>query len=301
MRKFSTSLLVSFLAATSGVYAQTSVLQDKSGETSVLVKDQPVIINAGDANVTVNTGYGWARTAAKSDKFIGINLTVKSEEGVAALLEGYKFKPDYKASIYFALTPHDTAHPSTTHTVYLAPYVGKSYFNLLQSDTTNTFDKRNFGNAGVKLGYNLLTALGNNSIILGVSADVGQLNNLSALKEAEVYQTVTANQTTRLTDKEIAYAGSYTTFTGARFNFDAYVFPKLMGGLIGLGGYSRTLTGGPAPKTNAGLGFIVGQKGAPSHIAVGVFYQFKDIFDQTTSDKKLLERSGINVVAGYKL
>lgn len=285
------------LASVYKAKGQTSVLQDKSGETSFSVLDQPVVINAAAANITANVNRGMAKNG--KTRFIGASFTLKADEGVAALLDGYRFKPDYKASVYYQRSLSSVSN-SDFKDIYFSASYSRSYFNLLNNNNTNTFDARTYGGFQGKAGYNMVTVLGKTPLVLGLAADFGVRNNLDDLKPVLVYTTQTVNQLIQLSDKKAGYRGNYESTYQLRLYLDSYIYPQqIMGGRTGFGGYIRTQVNGSNPKTNAGVGFVLGQQDAPAKVVVGAFYQFGDIFNQLGSDDNLIKRSGVNVVAGY--
>ena len=105
--------------------------------------------------------------------------------------------------------------------------------------------------------------------------------------------------TTLLTDEKSGFSGDYSSFGAFRFNLDAYIYPQIIGGQIGFGGYARSQLNGTSPRNNMGVGFIIGQKDAPTNVVFGILYQFNDVFNQLKEENDFLKRGGINIVAGY--
>jgi len=289
------SILSFFLLHSLPTQGQTSVLQDKGGETSLSVLSQPLVVNAAAASITANINRGWAIDG--NERFVGMAFSLKADEGIATLLDGYTFKPDYKLSAYYQFSlPNST--DSEYRAIYVAVAYARSYFSLLKSDNSNTFEQRLSNKPQLKVGYNWLTKIAASPVLLGLTLDVGPRDNLDNLKPVLVYTTQVVSQLTQLTDKKAGYSGVYRRATALRLNLDSYLYPQAIGGRTGLGGYLRAQTGNTA-KTDAGLGVILGQKDAPAKVVVGAFYQFGDIFDQLNTEGNLLKRSGINLVAGY--
>ncbi|MDP2947398.1 MAG: hypothetical protein Q8N88_04750 [Nanoarchaeota archaeon] len=287
-------------------FAQTSLLQDKSGEISILLNDKKaVFVNVSDASVSANLSF------KKPKWFIGSSLKFKSTEGISKLLDGYKFKPQFDFGLYGGNILKKSKKESDIQFIYYGLKVRAADFSLLKTDSSNTFQNQNFFGGSIYFGYNRIGALNilkskdglASSYLFGVSLDYSALNNLDALKSAQTFTTynTTSNnsQTTLMSDKRSGYTGDYSTFGAFRFNLDAYLYPQTIGGKIGVGGYIRSQLNGIQPRINAGVGFVIGQKDAPSNVVFGVLYQFNDLFNQLKEENDFLKRGGINIVAGY--
>jgi hypothetical protein len=285
-------------------FSQTSLLQDKSGETSIILSDKKtILVNAGDGSVSANLSFnkpGW---------FIGSNLKVKSTEGVSNILDGYKFKPEFDFGVFGGNTI--TGGESVIQYVFYGLKFNATNFNLLNKDSSNTFSEKNFYGGTFSVGYNRIGSINilkpaggiASSCIYGVAADYSLINNLDDLKSVQSYTTFTkdtgSTTTTLLSDKKSGFAGEYSTFGAVRLNIDAYIYPQIIGGQIGFGGYTRSRLSGKNPKTNAGAGFIVGERDAPTNVVFGILYQFDDVFNQLKEENDIIKRGGINVIAGY--
>lgn len=285
-------------------FAQTSLLQDKSGETSIIINNHNlVLLNVGDGSFSANLSFN------KPTWFIGTNLKLKSTEGASSLLDGYKFKPKFDFDVFGGNTI-PTSNISVTQYIYYGLKFNVTHFNLLKKDNTNTFDEKEFYGGSVNFGYNRIDSINifrneglASSYLFGISANYSQINNLEDLKSVETYSLLTKDtsntKTVLMSDKKSGYNGDYTNFGSLRINLDTYIFPQSIGGRIGFGGYLRSQITGTSPRTNAGAGFIVGQSGAPTNIVFGLLYQFNDLFNQQKAENDLIKRGGINIVAGY--
>lgn len=279
-------------------FGQTNVLQDKSGAGTLNVGANQLSFNAGDASVTANIGA--LTSLGTKTTFWDANIKFKSTDGAASILDGNKLKPTIDIG-------GDYGWGSNLHKYYIAAKLSTSFFNILKIDNTNTFTNRSFIGPSVSFGYNLIgqtTAAKPAGFLLGLSASVGMINNLSDLKPVDVYQsvTVTAHDTslTLLKSKKSGFSGGYHTSAAVKLNMDAFVFPGFLNNQVGVGGYTRFQFFGYQPRQNVGLGVITGQKGAPANIAFGLLYQFNDVFNQLGAENNFLKRGGINLVAGYK-
>lgn len=297
-----TSIVLALLPLLS--FTQTSILQDKSGETSILINDKKsVLVNAGDASVSANLSFN------KPTWFIGTNIKFKSTEGVSILLDGYKFKPKFDLGIFGGNTIH-SSKSSVIQNVYYGLKFNTTNFSLLKEDSSNTFQDKTFYGRSINLGYNRVGSVNflssgglASSYLFGLSADYSQINNLDDLKTVQTYSSFTidtgSTKTVLLSDKKSGYSGNYSSFGALRVNLDAYLYPQILGGQIGFGGYIRSQVSGTTPRTNAGFGFVVGKKGAPSNVVLCLLYQFNDVFNQLQEENDFIKRGGINFVAGY--
>ncbi len=287
-------LLISVLPISS--IAQTSLLQDKSGETSIILNDKnAVFLNAGDGSISANISFN------KPNWFIGSDVKFKSTEGVSKLLDGYDFKPE----IDFALFGGNylNSEKSTIHYVYYGLEFNATNYSLLNQDSTNTFQDKSFYGGAIQFGYNRIGVIKESSYLFGLSLDYRLTNNLEDLTPVETYSTFSLDssntRTLMLTDNKSGFSGNYSSFEAMNLNMDAYIYPHIIGGQIGFGGYLRSQFSGMDPRTNAGIGFVIGQKGAPSNVVFGVLYQFNDLFNQLNSENNFLKRGGLNIIAGY--
>jgi hypothetical protein len=105
-------------------------------------------------------------------------------------------------------------------------------------------------------------------------------------------------QKTLLQDKTSGFKGNFHSSGVIRVNVDAYLYVI---DLAAIGGYGRIQATGADPRTSAGVGVLLGQKGAPGKIAIAILYQFNDLFNQLNKENEFLKRGGVNVVVGYNI
>ncbi len=295
-------IIIGFLPVLSS--AQNSLLQDKSGETSFLLNNMNIIsFNAGNSSVTASYSY------KKPEWFIGSVLKLRSTEGVSRILDGYKFKPEVELGFYYGNSLRTTSE-STSHNLFYGFRINNLSFFLLNDDASNTFRNKIFYGGSLYIGYNRTSAVKifvktglPSSYLFGVTLNFGIFNNINDLKSVQTYSTYTSEtgstQTTLLSDKKSGYSGIYARYGALRLNSDLYLFPRTIGGRIGIGGYLRSQVAGYNPRTNAGVGILIGRKGAPAAVVLGILYQFNDIFNQRDSQSNIIGRGGINIVTGY--
>jgi hypothetical protein len=286
--------------------AQTSMLQDKSGETAFTVNQaKSIFVNAGDANISFALPYHAQKY------FYGLDVKFKANGGVATILEGYALKPAVNAGIFYGryFNPDDV---STISYWYTGARVNNASFNLLNNDNTNTFRSGNFTGYNLQLGYNHIGASSilqakdiQSAFLFGISASFGRQNNLDDLRTVERTTSVTVTdsasntQSTIVKEKKSGYEGAYQITEALRLNVDAYLYPSLLGNRIGLGGFYRGQLSGREPRSNAGLGLLAGQKGAPSNVVFGIFYQANDVFNQLGNEESFARRTALTLNVGY--
>jgi hypothetical protein len=277
-------------------FAQTSMLQDKGGETSLFIANKAVFINAADASATISINF------RKPQWFIGGSFKLGATDGVANIFDGEKINRELSVKVSAGKTLPSSSL-STSRFIYILADLQNSKYNLLKTDNSNTFDKNTFKGFSMAFGYNELSSIGTSPIIFGASAKFGKVNNLEQLTPVKTFITNTVpNGSAEVTAERSGkngYSGDFLSFTSFRLNFDAYAYPKTLGGRLGLGGYVRSQLSGAQKKNNLGIGAIVGEQGAPANVVFGLLYQFDDVFNQLDSDSNVFKRGGINIVAGY--
>jgi hypothetical protein len=278
---------------------QTTILQDKSGNSSVLLNDgRNILINSGATSISSSFVYKRA-LANKPEDFMGINFKFKSVNSVANVLSGYELDPEFSLGAYYGQYLDKNSETSMTYW-FGSVNLSNSNFKLLKENTLNVLNPRSFFGGNASLGINNIGALGNKSYILGLSAGFAVLNNLTDLKAVEIYKADTSSlngeKTILLRDKKSGFSGQYYTANSFQINFDFYYFVFTR---VGFGGYFRTQQSSQDPRSNAGVGLVIGQSGAPSHIVLSILYQFNDVFNQLNKENDFIKRGGINFVAGY--
>jgi hypothetical protein len=300
-----TLLLLCVFLFGSTLRAQTNLLQDKSGQTSLMIDSKNnIAINTGSTSISAGVGYAHQDTV-HTEKIFGGNIALKANNGIATVLSGTDFKPQVDLNLYWG-----SYLPCKKHSTFQFMYVSLTgsivNYNLLKTDNSDAFNSDQFMGYNLSLGYNTTFAIckGVNDLF-GISAGYAQINNLSDLKSATTYTTSSIpgsnnTQTTLLENQKSGYSGDFQSSNAVIVNFDEYVFPFRKLNQIGFGGYGRCQLSGFDPRTNAGGGIIFGRKGSPSLIVLGILYQFNDIFNQLNKQNDFLKRGGINLVAGYK-
>lgn len=291
------------LTAGKGTASAQSILKDKSGEATILTGNSGIAVNSGDASISGDWYHSHTSRGVK--RFTDLSLKFGATEGAASLFNGTKFKPEIEANAYLGRTL------TNQRKIYWGGKLSSTFFKLLKTDQSNTFDDRAFVSPAVFVGFNKTGDVDffdkkgvRSSFIFGITATVALISNLADLTAVDVYQTtsITKNDTTRtlMQDKNSGYSGDYHRSVAGQINADFYVYPKFMGGIIGVGGYARTQLFGYQPRQNLGIGALVGKDGAPTNIVVGLLYQFNDVFNQLGKENQFFKRGGVNIVAGYK-
>lgn len=306
MRTALLPVMIFVVFISSAAYSQTSVLQDKAGQSTLALGGKGnylFSVNAGDASSTLAFNHAMAHFGKNT--FWGINLRLKATDGLAVLVEGLKVKPSFDLGAHFG-------RAWMTHRLFVDASLSNAYLNLVKPGISTAYTSRSFFGSGIKIGYNSIASTllfsrkdaASSSILFGINAAFNKINNLDDLDPSSIYTTITTtvnNKTiTLLKDKVSAFSGNYHTSLAFKLSVDAFVFPEFMSGRVGIGGYYRGQITGYQPRNSLGAGAVWGQKGAPTNITLGIMYQFNDVFNQLGYENNFLKRGGINLVAGYR-
>jgi hypothetical protein len=281
-------------------FGQTSVLQDKSGQsTLVLSKSALVALNTGATSIAGSYSQ-YVSDSIHGEQAWGFNIKFKASNGVSTILSGYDLKPQFDIGGFKVL--YLKCKKCTYRFAYLAGTFTFANNSILKTDNSNTFDARKFAGYKINLGYNLLGTIGTAPWLNGFTFGLARLNNINDLKSVQTSQTISTTvnnkQTTLSSGSQSGFSGEYATTNALLLNIDSYCF-VLKTRQIGIGGYLRSQLTGIKPRSSAGAGIVFGKKGAPDNITLGLFYQFNDIFHQLDTSNDFIRRGGVNVVAGY--
>lgn len=306
MRRRLLTLLIALVSVSYTAFSQTSVLQDKDGNSTLALGGKGnylLSVNAADASSTL--AFTHARAKNGINTFWGMNLKVKATNGLGVLIDGLHIKPSVDLGAHIG-------RAWNTNRLFIDGSLTNTYFNLVRPGLTTTYTSRSFFGPAIKIGYNTIASTSlfspkdgaASSIIVGINAAVDKINNLDDLDPSTLYSSITTasakGASTLLKDKTAAFYGDYHTSVAFKINLDAFVFPQFLSGQIGIGGYFRGQLTGYQPRNSVGAGAILGQKGAPTNITLGVLYQFNDVFNQLGQENNFLKRGGLNLVAGYR-
>ncbi len=287
------------------VFSQTSIVQDKSGETSLnFSNNKTVLFNSGDASI--GAGFSFSNVTPKKNNgletFWGWAVKLKSNDGISTLLDGYDFMPRFTLGVFKGRAMKSSSK-SSSNSIYYGTDIGNSVFNLLSQQTLNKLEKTSFFNWRIKLGFNRLGAWGKSTTLFGISSEFGSYNNLDDLTAVERYKSSIDNSSTPSTivvsNKKSGFSGDYKEGNMLKINMDYLVFPTCLKGRVGLGGYFRGGLGGDFSRQNLGVGCFLGKEGAPDKIVLGLVYQINDVFNQLKEEPSFQKRTGISITAGY--
>lgn len=289
------------------LFSQTSIIQDKSGETSLLINDKNMIfVNAGDASISFSLSYN------NPTCFSGINFKLKAIEGISNIIDGYDFKPEIEVGLFFGKYLIGKKE-STSHFIYSGLAFISSAFNILSASNNIDFQKNDFHGYALTVGYNRMSAYKlfcnklqslNGPYIFGISLNYGKFNNIDDLKGVQKFsiQLLTDSENKQYIfqkDKKSGFEGNYYTTNSVHLNVDTYIFPKILGKNIAIGGFLRSYLSGEKPRTNAGFGLLIGEKTAPTNVVLALLYQFNDIFNQLKEETDFIKRTSLNINVGY--
>lgn len=305
-----------FLAFSVTGLAQTSVIQDSKGETSLTIgTSQVVAINAKDESVSAS--FGWP-VSSKPDtlagysrwKYMGGSAKVKAKSGVAPIFKGEDFQFNGNVGIFYF--EDWTNHPKRQDLIFQWNVAANFTFNrykLLDTLSGLAFDEQVYdkNNRGYKfeLGINVIDPLGSKSnYLLGVAVNGGEKDNTDELSALEVSTYTTQMDTSgnmRIVQKSKKSAYDITKHKQelSFFNFNVD-FGRQLGDRFLLLGHSRwSVLEGRAPQWNPAFGFYITKDGAPLEVITGIQVQVLDLFNTAASDKTRIDRTSLNIVAGY--
>lgn len=278
--------------------AQVSVLQDKSGESSVLINGSGVFVNTGDESISGAFSFG--RGVKGRVDFFGINVKAKSTEGVTTITDGDKFKAQFDVSLYYLHVFPSSSNSSLIHQAYILGSHKNANYNVLKDTTSTNFNEYKFNGSYLTVGYNHYNAfeVGSlvNNFLFGIAVSYGKFSNINALDEVKRYSvnssTSGASTTNVLRKQKGGFEGEYLVSSGPKLAIDAYIYPGFFDNRnVGIGGFLRTFNGDKFTSFNRGFGFVIGNPSAPDEITLGLFLSFNRV------DGK--DRKTISLTAGY--
>jgi hypothetical protein len=240
----------------------------------------------------------------------GASLKIKSVDGVTTLIKGGQFSPAISGTVLVGGTPGLTdpegkKRKGIMPVLYAILNVDHSKFNLVKANNPYAFDRKSLTTFSATGGINWEGKFTRGSdFVFGGQVKFGKYNNQNDLDNIDIYTSPSNTQggttSTRLSGQKSGFEGAYEEGYCLRANIDLYIYPnRLRNNPMGFGGYIRSEIAGFAPRQNAGVGVVLGQKGAPSAVAFGIMYQFNDLFDQQGAGTSAFSRGGLNLIAGF--
>jgi hypothetical protein len=315
------------LISLASAFAQTSLFQDKAGETSIVSPDNAFFLNSGDASI----GFQYSKSERnrlvpprtdrrgftlnyKPEIHYGGNIKVKASEGISQILKNGKFGAGVDVGAYFRRAFSQTSGATGEYASwYVAGKWTRTEFSLredtLKTELTDrlfeslqlTAGIMGFGSATFLKGPNSIGGIVNSTYTYGIAFSTGKFSNIDDLNAIEHFTSVTTTaggvNTTVLSEKKKGFEGSYHSAFGGKISADFFYFPqRIYMGRLGFGGNYRGTWMDDYSANNVSFGIVINAAKIPNQIVLGAFYQFKNLESNEgrSSDRML------NLVAGYK-
>ena len=294
-------------------YAQTSVVQDAKGETSLAFGKEGVIaINSKDESISFSYGISIDKidtTGIKSSyNYMGMSVKGKGKNGVFNILKNDDFQ--YDGSIGLFYFRDKIISDNTIFQFYASSDFLFSQFKLYDTTSDLAFDKQVYdeNSRGYKVtgGINLFGKLCKSiPYILGFSINGGQKNNTADLKQVEI--SLSETQVDLITgqvrviekDKKSAYQISDYLNNLMYSNVNIDFGPKLFDQFLLLAHSRWSVQENRKPHWNPALGLYFTKTGAPTEVVAGIQVQTLDWNNNAGVEKSRGERTLVNIVAGY--
>lgn len=309
-------LLVSFITG----MAQVGVVQDAKGETSLVIKDDIVAINAQDGSISFSGGFQLKRTDGcdKPRNWIGITGKANGKDAIASVVKQGDFKFDGEFGAYFFQTTiNDECSTDTVKSAKIFQWYGAlnmtiTQFSLFDSTQVYLDQLSDRSKVGPKVNFGLNYYPGDLKImgrkigasILGASINFGSAGNLGDLDPYKITTVATypgpGTQTRLVQSNEktvYRYADYVDNLSYLNINLDLGIIVFERFPIIFQSRYSANTQ--RKPQWNPGIGIYLNKDGAPTEIVAGFQYQIIDFFDTREKGNSISDRGLLNVVAGY--
>ncbi len=318
-------LFLMVLASTSRAQTFQPIFEDGEGRTSIVAPLGYFGVNT--ENSSLRFQYFHARSASqenftaplKRNRFFwGLTVAGSVAGGLSTVFSSGNFTPGTSASLFTGqrslLFPainklgEPVLHGSRQIAIedWLTLRVGGQVANYTLFDASRAFEaqlfEERFRGYLIQLAYTVLVG---GATSLGVSWDVGQVNNINALtpvnfKQQTIITDPVTGQTTRIFEEEVdAFSGTYATNVVHTFSLDAvqYVTP---GSEINYAvhAYGRLKRADKSAVYKAGLGFYLFPK---SKLAGGLFVESSDLTNKISHTPSFAKRIDVGLTVKYVL
>lgn len=307
-------LVILLIVLTSETFAQTSVVQDTKGETSLALGNVGVVaINAKDESISFSYGIslnkpkGTNETARNKFNYLGFSVKGKGKNGLINIIKNDEFQYDGSIGLFYF---QDRVNDSKIFQWYVSSDFLFSQFKLFDSSSSIAFTKQVYDNnaQGYKItgGFNTYGKLvGSIPYVLGFALNGGHKNNTTDIKSIEVANFVTQvdpiTSQTRLIQKDKSNAYSISDYRGSlaysNINLDGGI--KVFDQILPMLHLRWSMQENRKPQFNPAFGLYVTKSGAPLEVVAGIQVQTLDWANTAGSVKTRSERTTVNIVAGF--
>lgn len=325
-------LLIILFFTNFSLVAQTSVVQDTKGETSLSIGNTGVVaINAKDESISFSYGILLNKSKdrdvnAEPDfvfNYLGVTVKGKGKNGIINAIKNDEFQYDGSIGLFYfqdrtykkdeANKDNKNKNKNDNDNLFqwhLSSEFLFSQFKLYDNSPSLSFDKQIYdnNNKGYKItgGINYMGKLTKSlPYLLGIALNGGHKNNTTDLKSLEISNIITqydpiTNQTRSIEkDKTNAYDVNQYKKSLAYSNFNIDVGPQFFDQYLLLLHSRWSVQDDRKPQWNPALGLYFTKSGAPLEIVAGIQVQTLDWYNTSSSLKTRNERTTINIVSGF--
>jgi hypothetical protein len=289
------------------INAQTSAVQDATGEAAYKVFGSAITINTSDENISFSHDI-LKRSNSKRFKRFGIMAKITPNEGIANLRNDDGFLIDGELGVYrgWKTTSSHRALTGWSREIYASingSVDRNKFYNINNSPDDLIYSK---GYAGFKIELGSFGYYGD--VLWGLSINAGNKTNVEDIDQKTISQLVMASNldSLRITNNEAAYDINEfkQNLTFVNINADGF-YPLSTDSTLGnlyLGLHLRAKAMQDFKfKLNPAIGLYISKVGAPQSIVIGLNLQMMDMFNADKSDDSSINRMVINLTAGFKL
>lgn len=331
--KSSHILPIIFFIISYPIIAQTNVVQDTKGETSLSTGNTGVVaINAKDESISFSYGIlldkvnDSVENASKRNTFnyLGISVKGKGKNGLISAIKNDEFQYDGSIGLFYFQDRtfneneenriyKNTKNKNSNDILFQWHVSGEflfSQFKLYDNSQSLSFDKQIYDNnsKGYKItgGINYMRKLTKSiPYILGAALNGGHKNNSGDLKSLEIsniitqYDPITLQTRSIEKDKTSAYDVNQYKKSLAYSNFNIDIGPQFFNQYLLLLHSRWSVQDDRKPQWNPALGLYFTKSGAPLEVVAGIQVQTLDWYNTSSSLKTRSERTTINIVSGF--
>ena len=309
-----TLLFFVFVASSGVAHAQTSV-QSSSGDGLYYVPENFVSFLTFKSDDTSLKG-SLAYRNLQEDYGFGVDMTVRTTDGVSALVKNGTFRPGFKlnvsglmTSVFVSPPKPGPQPPGITQEDWLTVQLSYERAEHAVFSATNPFDaqvtKNTFDGLGATVGYAREIE---GAFSLGTSLGVRRKSNYDDLKSVDISNqrlfVDPTNGSTRLvqSDKSSAKEGVYATGNVVQWRNEAFFYPGAKP-RVGFGGYHNSNFSDERllRRTDLGLTLALLQTDSPSTSLAAVVFEFKDVTDAQDTNKSIKDRFVLSVQASVPI
>ena len=289
-------------------HAQTSIVQDAKGETSLALGSSNVIaVNTSEKSIAFSYGGNikeWTPTDGRRRWYIGATAKNSTKDNISNIVKDgkIKLKGELGPFINVDLIPND----NFTWSLYGSVLPSFNRYDVY--DETQAFDSqiKSKSYLGVKttLGGNGFYAFHKNATLLfGLSINTGIGDNTADLATLEVSDIVVVNSGTSMRQVKSNVKNPYDAKTYHQqisvSNFNADLGLQIFKRYSAIFSPRISAMAIRHPQFNPALGIYLSQDSSPLDIVAGLQVQTLDWFNTADSDKSRGARTVLNAVAGY--